>query len=189
MVYALVEEGRSVLVPRLVETARAIDGVDLVMWRASDGTAAIARGAGNDGGEAPDGELRFAPGAGPVDARGSSWIVDGDLEVLGIEVDGGRIRCDAYPDALARVWAALSCATSGDVLLSAASGREFPDWGGADHVGAGSHGSLHADDSLGALVYCGVDPPSERDGTAAGWSGWSIADITPMILQHFGVRA
>lgn len=189
MVYALLAEGRSVLVPRLVETARAIDGVDLVMWRASDGTAAVARGAGNEPSRQPRGELRFAPGAGPVDARGVSWIVDGDLDVLGIEICDGRIRGDEYPDALARVWAALSCPTSGDVLLSAAPGREFPDWGGADHVGAGSHGSLHADDSLGALVYCGVDPPPGRVRSAAGWSGWSIADVTPMVLAHFGVTS
>jgi len=189
MVYALLAEGRSVLVPRLVETARGIDGVDLVMWRASDGTAAVARGAGNDPAQQPDGELRFAPGAGAVDARGTSWIVDGDLDVLGIEISGGRIRSDAYPDALARVWAALSCPTSGDILLSAAPGREFPDWGGADHVGAGSHGSLHADDSLGALVYCGVDAPPGRVDVAGGWSGWSIADVTPMVLGHFGVTS
>lgn len=189
MIYALLAEGRSVLLPRLVETARAIDGVDLVMWRASDGTAAVARGAGNDPGQEPAGELRFAPGAGPVDARGVSWIVDGDLDVLGLELADGRVRSDAYPDALARVWAALACPTSGDVLLSAAAGREFPDWGGADHVGAGSHGSLHADDSLGALVYCGVDAPPARDGGPPGWSGWSIADVTPMVLQHFGVTS
>ena len=38
------------------------------------------------------------------------------------------------PTRCARVWAALTCPTSGDVLLSAAPGYEFPDWGGARHV-------------------------------------------------------
>src|SRR4029450_13553897 len=33
MVYALLAEGRSATVPRIVDTALAIDGVDLVMWR------------------------------------------------------------------------------------------------------------------------------------------------------------
>jgi hypothetical protein len=68
------------------------------------------------------------------------------------------------------------------VLLSAAPGWEFPDWGGVDHVGGGSHGSLHACDSLGALVFCGVAAPPARAEDGA----WSIADITPMILAHFG---
>ena len=45
------------------------------------------------------------------------------------------------------------------MLLSAAPGWEFPDWGGVDHVGGGSHGSLHRSDSLGALAFCGVEPP------------------------------
>ena len=50
----------------------------------------------------------------------------------------------------------LTCPTSGEVLLSAAPGYEFIDWGRQAHVGGGSHGSLHACDSLGALVVCGV---------------------------------
>ena len=71
-----------------------------------------------------------------------------------------------YPDALARVWSALRCENAGDVLLSAAPGYEFVDWGGADHVGGGSHGSLHRTDSLGALLWCGTGPGS-RDAAGA----------------------
>jgi hypothetical protein len=86
-----------------------------------------------------------------------------------------------YPDALARVWASLTCPTSGDVVLSAAPGWEFPDWGGVHHVGGGSHGSLHAVDSLGSLVFSGVEAPEERvaDGN------WSIRDVAPMAVAHF----
>ena len=77
------------------------------------------------------------------------------------------------------MWAALDCPTSGDVLLSAAPGCEFADWGGADHVGGGSHGSLHRSDSLGALVFCGLDAePREQ---------WSIADVASMVREHFQV--
>ena len=75
-------------------------------------------------------------------------------------ISDGAFDAPDYPDALRRVWAALTCATSGDVLLSAAPGYEFPDWGGGHHVGGGSHGSLHRSDSLGALAYCGVEPPA-----------------------------
>ncbi len=91
-----------------------------------------------------------------------------------------------YPDALRRVWAALTCATSGDVLLSAGPGWEFPDWGGADHVGGGSHGSLHHSDSLGALAFCGVDAPGGRRQASDG--AWSITDVAPMVRAHFGAR-
>jgi hypothetical protein len=173
MVYALVPEGREAIVPRVVAAGRELEGVDLVMWRPAPREGAIA-------GEA--GELRFAPGGDLRDPRGARWSVDGPLEVLDARVRDGVLVSDAYPDALARVWAALSCPTSGDVLLSAAPGYEFPDWGDVDHVGGGSHGSLHRSDSLGALLFCGLDVPPERSG-----GGWSIGDVAPMVRQHFGV--
>jgi hypothetical protein len=170
-VYALLPEGRDALVPRIVQTALGVEGVDLVMWRPAPREGAIA---------AAEGELRFAPGGDVVDARGGRWSLSGDLGVLGdARIEDGRLITDAYPDALGRVWAALTCDTSGDVLLSAAPGWEYPDWGGVDHVGGGSHGSLHRSDSLGALVFSGVDGPAPRDGD------WSIADIAPLVLGHF----
>ncbi len=172
MVYVLLEEGREAAVPRVVATARAIEGVDLVMWRDGD-EAAIA-------GER--GELRFRPEGGVADPRGRRWSVDGELDTLLGEVRDGVLRTDTYPDALARAWAALRCPTSGDVLLSAAPAYEFPDWGGVAHVGGGSHGSLHRADSHGALLFCGIEPPADRARDGA----WSIADVTPMAVAHFG---
>ncbi|HEU4979318.1 MAG TPA: alkaline phosphatase family protein [Solirubrobacteraceae bacterium] len=169
MVYALVPEGRDALVPDLVRAAEALEGVGLVMWRPAPREGAI-RGAGA--------ELRFAPGGDVRDERGRRWSVDGELAVLDARIEDGLLCAEAYPDALARVWAALSCPTSGDVLLSAAPGYEFPDWGGVDHVGGGSHGSLHRSDSLGALLFCGVEAPRA--------DAWSIADVAPMIRAHFG---
>jgi hypothetical protein len=126
--------------------------------------------------------LRFAPGGDLRDARGMSWHVDGELSVLGAAVRGGdnTLATPDYPDALARVWSALQCPTSGEVLLSAAPGYEFLDWGGAAHVGGGSHGSLHASDSLGALVLCGIAPTEEP-------AQWAIRDIVPLIKRHFGL--
>jgi len=171
-VYALLPEGRSALVPRIVEQAAEIDGVDVIAWRDGDRAAVLAPARG---------ELWFAPGGEVRDARGGAWSVDGDLAALRAAVGGGRFEAPDYPDALRRVWAALSCETSGDVLLSAAPGYEFPDWGGVDHVGGGSHGSLHRADSLGALAFCGVDAP---DGAADG--AWSITDVAPMVRAHFG---
>jgi hypothetical protein len=175
MVYALVPEARATTLPRLVESVRHLEGVDLAMWRPAPREAAILSATG---------ELRFAPGGDLRDPRGGRWSVEGDRSVLGLRVRDGVLHSDAYPDALARAWAALTCPTSGDVLLSAAPGYEFADWGGVDHVGGGSHGSLHAGDTLGALAFCGVDAPPPAP--AAG--GWSIVDVAPMIRAHFGLE-
>ena len=82
------------------------------------------------------------------------------------------------------------CPTSGDVLLSAAPGYEFADWGGVDHVGGGSHGSLHRVDSLGALAFCGVrgaarprvmvDRRRRADGARA------LRRLTGVAFEHLG---
>jgi hypothetical protein len=155
MVYALDEGRRDELVAGAVATLRGLDGVDLVATR-ENGEAVV---------HSPRGEVRFAP-------DGESWRVRGERAAL--DLDG-----DTYPDALSRLWSALECPHSGDVLASAELGYEFIDWGGADHVGGGSHGSLHRDDSEAVLMLCGVDAPARER--------WSIADVTGMVLEHFGV--
>jgi hypothetical protein len=116
------------------------------------------------------------------DDRGERWDVDGDLAAVRGEIQDGRFLCSEYPDALARAWSALNCPNSGDILLSASPGYEFVDWGGADHVGGGSHGSLHRTDSLGALLWCGTGPAS-----ASARGRWSLRDVAPMVREHFGI--
>jgi hypothetical protein len=176
MIYALDLERRGELVRRALDAVGDLEGVDLAMWlREADGDApeAVIRAPGG-------GELRFAPGGELSDMRGEHWSVDGDLTVLAATVRDGRFETPDYPDALARVWSALCCENAGDILLSAAPGYEFVDWGGADHVGGGSHGSLHRTDSLGALLWCGIGPDSR-----ALREQWSLRDVTPMIRSHF----
>ena len=162
MVYALDDGRRDELIAAAVATLRGMEGVDLVATRAN-GEALV---------RSPRGELRFAPGGDLGDRRGRTWKVAGDHAVLDL---GGR----TYPDALNRLWSALECPHSGDVLASATPGYEFVDWGGADHVGGGSHGSLHRDDSEGVLLLCGVDAPDQEE--------WALTDITGLVLSHFGV--
>jgi hypothetical protein len=177
MIYALDPEQRESLVERSLEAVAGLDGVDLVLWLPGpdSGEAAIRSGRG---------ELRFSPGGDLEDGRGATWSVEGDLATIRAEVQDGRFLCTEYPDALARAWSALRCPTSGDVLLSAAPGFEFVDWGGADHVGGGSHGSMHRSDSLGALLWCGTGP-----GSRHAREQWSLRDVAPMVRSHFGIDA
>jgi predicted AlkP superfamily pyrophosphatase or phosphodiesterase len=178
MIYALGEE-RDELVTRSVAAVEGVEGVDLVMFMSGDGDQeAVVRSA--------RGELRFAPGGELADARGLRWSVEGELGTLGAQAGDGRFSSFDYPDALARIWSALRCPRSGEVLLSAAPGYEFVDWGGADHVGGGSHGSLHRSDSLGALLWCGIEGRAgvpSRDAREQ----WSLQDVTPMVREHFRV--
>ena len=172
-VYVLDTDRRRKLVPRVVDDLKVVDGVDVIAWRDGPEAAVWTR----------HGELRLSPGGALFDPRGGSWSVDGDLEALELTVEDGQIDSEAYPLAPARLWSALRCPHGGDVLVSAGGSYEFVDWGGVAHIGGGSHGSLHRGDSHAALLMCGVDAPSTRS-----IKQWTIADVTPMVLEHFSVR-
>ncbi|HEX5193660.1 MAG TPA: alkaline phosphatase family protein [Solirubrobacteraceae bacterium] len=178
MIYLLDTERRPQLLRRSLDAVSELDGVDLTMWL--DGDEAVIRG--------HRGELRFAPGDEFVDLRGRRWSVEGDLSVLRAEVQDGRLLCTEYPDPLGRVWSSLRCRNAGDILLSAAPGYEFVDWGGSAHVGGGSHGSLHRSDSLATLLWCGTGGELGLDRRDAR-EQWSLRDIAPMIRSHFRVAS
>ena len=177
-VYVLDRANRRKLIPRIERTLLALEGVDLVMRMGDhpDGEA-VVRGERSRGVK----EVRFAPRGDLVDARGARWSVEGDLDLLGLKIEDDQVRSATYPDAMSRVWSALRCHSAGEVLASARPGYEFVDWGGAHHIGGGSHGSLHANDSHGTLLWCGTGP--EKDAREQ----WALRDITPMVLEHFGV--
>jgi hypothetical protein len=176
MVYALQEPERDSMRALVEMRALEIEGVDLVMWLERDAHDAPREGVISS----PEhGELRFTPGGPLLDPRGSRWSVEGALAAVDGSIEEGVLLTPSYPDALARVWSALTCPTSGEVLLSAAPGYEFLDWGRQAHVGGGSHGSLHASDSLGALILAGVSLPEPEPAQ------WAIRDVAPLILSHF----
>ena len=122
------------------------------------------------------------PARGEVaDLRGGRWEVEGDLEALAASLEDGQLRSETYPDPLARVWSALTAPHAGDFVLSLEPGFEAVDWGGVSHAGGGSHGALHAGDSLGPLLFVGCGP-----GSADEREQWALRDVAPIIREHFG---
>jgi hypothetical protein len=126
--------------------------------------------------------LRFRRGEEVADLRGGGWNLEGDLDALAAVVEDGKLRSEEYPDPLARIYAALAAPHAGDFVVSLAPGYEAVDWGGVSHAGGGSHGALHRGDSLGPLllVGCGPDDPAEREQ-------WTLRDVAPVVLGHFGL--
>jgi hypothetical protein len=170
MVYALDPERRDEVSEGVARDLQKVEGLDIVVRLRGEEAALWSE----------RGELRFAPGGDLQDRRGRSWSVDGDLDALDLDVEDGRVDSRIYPDPLGRLWSALTCPNSGEILVAATPGYEFVDWGGTDHVGGGSHGSLHRGDSLGVVVFAGTEPATAPEQ-------WSIEDVTPMVLQHFKV--
>jgi hypothetical protein len=155
-----------------------VEGIELAAWR-HDGEARVRSEAG---------ELRFSPGSEAIDRRGRSWDLEGSPEALELELSAGELRFGSYPDALGRLWDALAAGSTGDVLLSARPGYEFVDWGGADHAGGGSHGSLREEDSMVPLVFWACGPDAREQGAEDGRQ-WSITDVASEVLDHFGAGA
>jgi hypothetical protein len=169
---------------------RELRGVDLLVWLATeDGAPVVRHGVGlpdetsveavvERGGH----EFRFRPGGQLLDVRGNGWGVRGEPEALEGDITRGRFESEEYPDALARLWSALTSPHAGDVLVSATDGYECVDWGGISHVGGGSHGSLGRGDSLAPVIFSGCGP--ERPGKRPQWA---LRDLAPVILEHFGI--
>jgi hypothetical protein len=171
-VYVLPGEGERANPVEVRERLGEIEGVELVCRR--DGRdAVIARG---------EDQLRFHPGGDVADLRGERWDIEGDPDVLQASIENGVFHSAEYPDALARVFAAVSAPQAGDFVVSLAPGYEAVDWGGVSHAGGGSHGSLRAGDSLGPLLFvgCGPDDPHSHPR-------WTLRDVAPIVLEHFGL--
>jgi type I phosphodiesterase/nucleotide pyrophosphatase len=187
-IYLLPPNGSRVEHGAVREAIEAMDGADVVAYIAVDGAPLVREAPGPP----PPGaelvarragvELRLRPGEAVRDLRGRGWELRGDPAALDLELTEGQVRSESYPDALGRLWSALCAPNAGDLIVSATLGYECVDWGGTSHVGGGSHGSLHRGDSLCPLLFCGCGPqsPAEREQ-------WSLRDIAPVVLEHFGL--
>ena len=171
-VYLLPGEGERAEAQAVGRHLGEIDGVDLVCWL--EGATAVVERQGE--------QLRFRPGDDVADLRGGRWQTDGDLAVLEAVVEDGRVRSDTYPDPLGRIFAAVSAPHAGDFVVSLAPSYEAVDWGGVSHAGGGSHGALHAGDSLAPLLFVGCGPAAANEREQ-----WALRDVTPVVLEHFGL--
>ena len=189
-IYLLPGEGERAEPAAVGARLTVIEGVDLVCrLEGADGLPLRRPQPGMPAGggewavvERGDAVLRFRPGREIRDLRDGNWEVEGELAALAAWVEDGRLRSETYPDPLARVWSALTAPHSGDFVVSLAEGFEAVDWGGVTHAGGGSHGALHAGDSLGPLLFVGCGPESADEREQ-----WTLRDVAPVVLEHFGL--
>jgi predicted AlkP superfamily pyrophosphatase or phosphodiesterase len=172
-IYLLPGEGERADRNEVRQRLTEIEGIELVCHR-EDQSVVVER---------EDRQLRFRPGDRLKDLRGAGWNVDGDPTVLDASLDNDIFLSSEYPDALTRIHAAITAPQAGDFILSLSPGYEAVDWGGVSHAGGGSHGSLHAGDSLGPLLFVGCGP---RDPSASQRQ-WALRDVTRVVLDHFDV--
>src|ERR1044072_391578 len=163
-VYLLPGDGVRAKHPDVRAALAAIEGIDIVCWLEDD-TAVVERNGT---------QLRFRTGGKHIDLRGIGWHLDGDSNML---------PPPEPPDPSPRVPPPPTAPTAGDFIVSLPPGYEAVDGGGVSHAAGGSHGSLHAGDSLGPLLFvgCGPERADERPQ-------WALRDVAPVVLEHFGIE-
>lgn len=156
----------------IVEAVSIDQRIDLIAWKENE-QVVVRRGGSNE-------RMRFWRNGPYRDAYGASWNVEGDPLVLDVSYDGELLAFDTYPDAFARLYGALFSQTAPVVVLTAAKGYEFLSECAPTHLGGGSHGSLHKQDSLIPLLVAGS---SHTFRTPA-----RLVDVKDFILQELGIK-
>lgn len=155
----------------IVEAVSVDERIDLIAWREGE-RIAVRRGG-------TDRLMRFWRGGPYRDVYGRRWSVEGELTVLDVAADGDLLLFDTFPDAFSRLYGAFFSQSAPVVVVSAAIGYEFLSECAPTHLGGGSHGSLHKQDSIIPLLVAGA---AHRFRTPA-----RLVDVKDFILQELGV--
>lgn len=155
----------------VVDAVAVDERIDVIAWR--EGEKIRVRRGGSDQ------SMRFWRGGVYPDAYGASWGIEGDVSVLDVQFDGDLLQFDTYPDAFSRLYGALFSQKGYVVAVTAAKGYEFLSECAPTHLGGGSHGSLHKQDSLIPLLIAGA---SQQFGLPA-----RLVDVKDFVLRELGV--
>src|SRR5919106_2744601 len=118
------------------------------------------------------------------DQYGCPWSWQGDLSTIDAHVsEENVILSENYPNAFERIASILNLEDNGHLMVTAWHGYEFKIPRTSVHGGGGSHGSLHAQDSVVPLLIAGAPdgielPPYPR-----------TVDVTPLCLGVLGLES
>lgn len=141
-------------VEEVVDVLREDGRIGFLAWRDEE----TIRVVGNRG----KGSLSFRHGGSLKDDYNQQWEIKGDLSVLDIRQVEKKLVYGNYPDAFARLEAALRSHEGRIIVADALPGYEFVRKGSPVHRGGAAHGSLHADDSLVPVIVTGTRTQPEH---------------------------
>lgn len=162
------------LLPLIVDALADEAKIDLIAWKEREWVTVVNGGTKR--------QMKFRKGGENRDVYGQNWTVEGDLQVLDLRIDqGGIISFDQYPDCLSRLYGALYSQEIPVIVLTAAPGYEFLSECAPTHLGSGSHGSLHKQDSTIPLLVAGSSRPFQRPAR--------LIDVKEFILQELAAES
>lgn len=185
---------------RAADALLADERVDQIMWRTQTvdatghGYQVLTRDRGrlhfwvNEGDTTRRGEesgVTQPDTAHADDEYGCTWSWRGDLAAVSGHVSAASsVTFSDYPNAFERIAAGLDLEQSGHLWATARPGYEFVLPHTSTHTGGGSHGSLHALDSIVPLLVAGA--PAEL--TLPDRPLRSV-DVTPLCLSVLGIHS
>ncbi|RBW68324.1 alkaline phosphatase family protein [Bacillus taeanensis] len=125
------------------------DRIDVIAWKNKEYIDVISSGS--------DEKLSFKPNGEYIDRFEQSWSLTGNTDILDLTLKNNEISYDNYPDALARLYSALTSHEGNYLVINAKPGFEFIGEGSPTHVGGASHGGMHKQDSLVPMIVTGTD--------------------------------
>ncbi|MED1725311.1 alkaline phosphatase family protein [Brevibacillus parabrevis] len=155
----------------IVDAVSVDERIDLIAWK--EGEKVMVRRGGSKQ------EMSFWRNGKYPDAYGCSWEIEGDPAVLDVQFDGETLAFDTYPDAFSRLYGAAFAQADEVVILTASPGYEFLSECAPTHLGGGSHGSLHKQDSLIPLVIAGAANPFPLPAR--------LVDVKAFVLRELGI--
>lgn len=148
MAYIYTLDTNTLPINKIVQELEKDKRIDVIAWQ--EGSSIKIKSGGKKG------ELHFQKGGEFIDIYNQTWFIEGDHRLLDITVNGNQIVYGDYPDALARIHSSLHSHSGTFIIVSAKPGYEFIGEGSPTHVGGGSHGGLHKQDSLVPLIVTGT---------------------------------
>lgn len=158
--------------PAMVDALSVDERIDVIAWKEKEHIVARRGGSGQI--------LRFWRKGPYADGFGSTWGVEGDSSVLDVRFDGETLLFDIYPDVFSRLYGALFSQSCPVIAVTAGAGYEFLSESAPTHLGGGSHGSLHKQDSLIPLLVAGTSRAFPLPAR--------LIDVKPFILEELGVK-
>jgi len=145
--------------------------LDIIAWKEDDWVVALKGGT--------DKILRFRKGGRYKDPYGAEWSIEGNAQVLDLQITGNLVGYDSYPDGMARLYGALFSQNAPVIVVNAAPGYELLSEYSPTHLGGGSHGSLHKQDSTIPLIVAGASRPFPRPAR--------LIDVKAFVAQEIKV--
>lgn len=138
----------------IIQTVQKDDRIDVIAWKDEESVHVIS--------PAYNGKLRFKPTGEYIDKYKQSWSLTGNIDILNLVLKNNEILYNNYPDALARLYSALTSHEGNYIVISAKPGFEFIGEGSPTHIGGASHGALHKQDSVVPMIVTGTDSLPEH---------------------------